>query len=132
MSKNNRGYIFSIMKIKYGQRLKLAREHAGLSQAELAAKAGVGTQENISKLERTDADGSEFTVQYARACGVSPDWLASGKGEMIDGLFVHDPRIKTVVLLMQKMPEYAVDQAVKDVTSISELIKQAKSGTSDS
>lgn len=118
--------------MKYGERLKIAREHAGLSQAALAEKAGVGTQENISKLERTDAPGSEFTVQYARACGVSPDWLASEQGVMIDGLFVHDARIKSAVLLMQQMPDYAVDQAIKDITSIDELVRKAKSGTNHS
>jgi len=117
--------------MKYGERLKIAREHASLSQAELAYKSGVGTQENISKLERTDATGSVFTVQYARACGVSPDWLALEQGEMIDGLFVHDPRIKSAVLLLQQMPDYAIDQAVKNVASISELLSQVRASNGD-
>lgn len=114
--------------MKYGERLKVARDYAGLSQTELAAKAGVGTQENISKLERTDANGSEYTVHYARACGVSPDWLASEQGDMIEGLVIRDPRIKSAVLLMQNMPDYALDQAVKDVASINELVNKAKAG----
>lgn len=115
--------------MKYGERLKTARDFVGISQAELAERAG-GTQENISKLERGDATGSEFTVQYARACGVSPDWLATGEGDMIGDLVVRDPRIKKAVVLMQEMPEYAVDQSIKSIASISELVTQAKASNS--
>lgn len=114
--------------MKYGERLKAARSHAGLSQAELAARAEVGTQENISKLERFDAEGSEFTVHYALACGVRPAWLAMEEGEMIDGLYVHDEKLKRALLLLQDMPDYAVDKAISGIDSIKELIKQA-SGT---
>lgn len=111
--------------MKYGERLKLARTHAKLSQAELADRAKVGSQVNVSKLERSEAEGSEFTVQYAMACGVRPEWLAMESGEMIDGLYVHDERMKRALLLMQEMPDYAVDQAIKSVDSIAELVKSA-------
>lgn len=111
--------------MKYGQRLKEARTYAGLSQTELAEKAGVGSQVNISKLERGDAEGSEFTVHYATACGVRPEWLAMEQGEMVDGLYVHDERMKHALLLMQAMPEYALDQAFKDIDSIAELVRKA-------
>ena len=117
--------------MKYGERLKMARKKAGFSQEELADKAGVGTQENISKLERTDATGSEYTVQYARACGVSPDWLASEQGDMIEGLVIRDPRIKSAALLMQQLPDYALDQAVKNVAAIGELVGKAKASNGD-
>jgi transcriptional regulator with XRE-family HTH domain len=114
--------------MKYGERLKIARTHAKLSQAELALRAGVGTQENISKLERKKAEGSEFTVQYAIACGVRPEWLAMEQGEMVDGLYVQDEKLKRALQLLQGLPDYAVDQAVKDIDSLAELVKKA-SGT---
>lgn len=114
--------------MRYGQRLKTARLFAKLSQTELAVKAGVGTQEGISKLERTNAEGSEFTVQYATACGVRPEWLAMEQGEMVDGLYVHDEKLKRALVLLQELPDYAVDQAVKDIASITELVKKASSG----
>lgn len=111
--------------MKYGERLKAARKHAGLSQKDLAEKAKVCTQENISKLERTDAEGSEFTVHLAVACGVRPEWLALEQGEMVDGLYVHDDRMKKALQLMESMPDYAVDQALKDIASIAELVQKA-------
>jgi len=67
--------------MKYGERLKSARVSAKLTQTELGDKVGV-TQANISKLEIGQAEGSEYTVQFASVCGVSPEWLATGIGEM--------------------------------------------------
>lgn len=69
--------------MKYGTRLATARKLARLTQAGLAAKIDHAcTQENISKLERGNATGSEFTTLFARACGVSHIWLATGEGQM--------------------------------------------------
>lgn len=124
----NTTLVLQFVSMRYGERLKIARMHAGLSQAELAARAKVGTQEGVSKLERTDAEGSEFTVQYATACGVRPEWLAMEEGEMVDGLYVHDEKLKRALVLLQSLPDYAVDQAVKDIASITELVRKASSG----
>lgn len=74
-------YIVNAM--RYGERLKAARKHAGLTQVQLAERAGVA-QATVSELEHSQAQGSAFTVQFARACGVSPDWLATGAGVMVD------------------------------------------------
>lgn len=79
--------------MKYGERLHKARKTiAGLTQAELAGRIDhVCTQENISKLERSDASGSEFTVQFAHACGVNAIWLATGEGSPLS---VEQPRAR--------------------------------------
>lgn len=61
--------------MKYGERLAKARDFARLKQAELAEKSGA-SQQTISYLENGDSTGSEFTVQFAEACGVRPEWLA--------------------------------------------------------
>lgn len=71
------GYSFDGM--KYGERLRFARDQAGMSQGKLAEAVGCA-QENISKLERGSADGSMYTVQFARALRVNPLWLATGEG----------------------------------------------------
>lgn len=63
-------------------RLKLARVHAGLSQGDLAKAAGV-KQPVISQLETRKSVGSTFVVSIAKACGVSAEWLANGRGDMI-------------------------------------------------
>lgn len=70
--------------MNYGERLKKARGHAGLTQAGLADAIGNAcSQENISKLERGNATGSEYTALFASACGVNHFWLATGKEAML-------------------------------------------------
>lgn len=113
--------------MKYGERLKRAREHAKLTQKELAEKLdNIVTQANISKLETSEAQGSIYTVQFATACGVRPEWLAAEDGEMLNGLCVNDVRLKRAMTIMQEMPEYAVDDAIKSLNTIAELAEKAE------
>ncbi|KWS96623.1 MULTISPECIES: LexA family protein [Pseudomonas syringae group] len=63
-------------------RLKIARAHAGLSQGELALKAGI-KQPVISQLETGKNAGSSFVVSIAKACGVNAEWLVNGQGGML-------------------------------------------------
>jgi transcriptional regulator with XRE-family HTH domain len=66
----------------FGERLYMARTHAKLSQTRLAELAGM-SQGNLGELE-WKADGSVAAVRLAMACGVRPEWLAEGEGEMVD------------------------------------------------
>jgi transcriptional regulator with XRE-family HTH domain len=68
----------------YSGRLKQAREHAKLSQAELGRRIGKSAQA-IQYLEdpRQAAQGSKMTPRIAQECGVSSVWLASGAGAML-------------------------------------------------
>lgn len=71
--------------MKFCDRLKIARKHAGLTQPQLSEKLnGNITQQAISHLESPSSNGSEHTVQLAIACGVRPEWLAIGDGPMVD------------------------------------------------
>lgn len=69
------------------ERLKQARQYAGLTQEELSAKSGV-TQASISKIElgKNKSENTTFGVQLAVACGVRCEWLVLGMGEMLEGL----------------------------------------------
>lgn len=112
----------------YGERLKLARKHAKMTQEGLAEAAEV-KQPSISYLENTSngCTGSEFTARFARILGVSVDWLADEIGEMIPDYYrTTDPKIIAVAKVMEPMPEYGKDAAVKDVAEVAELIAQAK------
>jgi len=77
---------YNLSHMRYGQRLRAARLHAGFTQAELAVEiGGACTQANISGLEKSlTATGSEFTAQFANACKVNALWLATEDGGMID------------------------------------------------
>lgn len=74
------------MTTDFGRRVKKARNHAQLTQKELAPLVGM-SQSNLSELE-TVAHESGKTVHLAVACGVNPIWLAMGDGEMLDPLIV--------------------------------------------
>lgn len=66
----------------YGERLLKARQHAGLSQKDLAKKAEM-SQSTLSELEQV-GQGSSKTTRLAQICGVRAEWLAEGKGPMLD------------------------------------------------
>lgn len=68
--------------MNYSTRIKAARKHAGLTQAELASRAGV-TQASISDLERGKSASSSFTATLAKVCRVSALWLETGEGQMV-------------------------------------------------
>lgn len=68
------------MSTDFGQRLKSARNLAGLTQMQLGRQAGMG-QSTIADLERSGS-GTSKTATLASLCGVSALWLECGKGPM--------------------------------------------------
>ncbi|MDH0638221.1 helix-turn-helix transcriptional regulator [Pseudomonas sp. GD03860] len=60
-------------------RLKQARKSAGLTQVELAERAGI-KQASVSEIERGLTRTSGYLVKLAQICGVDPIWLAEGTG----------------------------------------------------
>jgi len=59
----------------FGDRVRYAREHAGLTQLELAVKAGL-TPATVCRLERAKQTPHLKTVcQLAEALGVDTGWL---------------------------------------------------------
>lgn len=112
--------------MKYGERLKAARDHAGLTQKQLADAVKI-SQPTLSGLETGDAIGSSFTVQLARACGVSPDWLADEVGDMLSTAYtITDPQIIAIaMMLQQEQVPYLVDKVQKDLASDIELLRAA-------
>lgn len=116
----------------FSERLKTARNYAKLTQQQLSDKLGkidekpIMSQANISGLETDpNSSGSLLTVQLAVACGVRPEWLATGNGEMVDGLYVEDEKLKRALLLMQDLPDYALDDAIASIAIVKKLTKKA-------
>lgn len=60
-----------------GQRLRYARTIAGMTQEELAAKAGT-TQDAITKIERDIIKRPKDLEAIAKVLNVSPAWLQFG------------------------------------------------------
>lgn len=98
--------------MKFGERLKKARQHANLSQKRLAELIGYDedgkprmSQANIGKLETNpNAKGSNYTALIANICGVNPNWLTTGDGEWLDFIVVYE-----------KTPEYQVLKAMENM-----------------
>jgi len=63
--------------MKYGERLRIAREHKGLSQDELVKISGV-KQGTISKIERGDQNSSGFDAELSHALNIEAMWLKKG------------------------------------------------------
>jgi len=66
------------MATEFGKRLRQAREHALLTQLQLARQVGI-SQSTLAAAEAT-GHGSRVTAQLAKALNVNPHWLATGDG----------------------------------------------------
>lgn len=61
-----------------GKRVEEARKRLGMSQAELAERAGI-SQTTLSDIERGRNDRSRYAVNLSEALCVDPVWLVGGK-----------------------------------------------------
>lgn len=115
MTANNQSC--NLITMKFGERLKKSRQHAGLSQKKLAELLGYeedGTarmsQANIGKLEKNPKSrGSNYTSLIADICGVNPRWLTIGEDDWLGAIVVYE-----------NTPEY---QAVKTMKPMNEATK---------
>lgn len=121
------------MSTEYGKRLRAARKFAGLTQEQLRDKTGIA-QSTISSAER-DGNGSAETPVYAKACGVSALWLATGEGNMLDGATVvsagtakvtypqpmepaTEQRLTRLLAVLFQIPEAQRDAALRAATEV--------------
>ncbi len=70
-------FALEFIAMKYGERLKAAREHKGLTQEELVKLSKV-KQGTISKIERGDQQSSGFDAVLAYHLDVDAMWLTTG------------------------------------------------------
>lgn len=91
-----------------GGRVKAARKAAGLSQAQLAARAGIG-QGTISDIER-NKQGSGFAPELAAALNVEALWLKTGQeprkrgGGQVDAAVLKDALVAVLRVTGGKEP----------------------------
>ena len=99
----------------FASRFRNRRNHLGLSQKELAAKANV-SQTTISDIERGRNDASRELLSLARALQVNPDWLQSGIGDMDNSLQAH---LKASSTVTGKLTAYLLDGHAENFVRIS-------------
>ena len=73
-------FVLDWFTMKYGERLRVAREKKGLSQEDLAKASGVG-QGTISKIERGDQNSSGYDAILSYTLDIDAMWLYSGKDQ---------------------------------------------------
>ncbi|MDQ7209049.1 helix-turn-helix transcriptional regulator [Serratia fonticola] len=73
-------------KMTFADRLNLAMQEGGFTQASLADAVGMA-QPSVWKLTSGNSKSSRKSVQIANVLGVRPEWLASGDGPMRDGSY---------------------------------------------
>ncbi|MBH3417583.1 helix-turn-helix transcriptional regulator [Pseudomonas asiatica] len=100
--------------MKLSERIRAARQHAGLTQRELAEKIGIA-QTAISQLESGKTQRSTYLLAIASACNVSSFWLAEGTGPMLPDPAAIGALIKSGDISLDVAPElarYAQDPGV--------------------
>lgn len=72
--------------VTFGERLRIARERAGLGQRELARKAGIKSEGQVQQYEAgeiKEPSGSR-TARLAAALNIRHEWLTLEEGEMFE------------------------------------------------
>jgi transcriptional regulator with XRE-family HTH domain len=118
-------FVCKTTSMNLSERIVLARTHAKLTQKQLADLSGV-TQQSISLLENGKQKQTTEIVSIAVACGVRSEWLALEQGEMVDGLYVDDERIKRGVMILEQMQaDDRLDDAMELLDSIAKFSRKA-------
>ena len=104
-----------MMTTDFGKRLRRARKHAQLTQAELAARVAM-SQSTLAAAEAAGA-GSRKTPQLAAACSVNAHWLATGEGQMQDGIVPGVAVPNTVYRVLE------IDTAAATVARLADLLR---------
>lgn len=73
----------------FSHRLRQALAHAGLSQAELARRAGLSQPTVNAMCQSPPKRGTAYLLPMARALGVRPQWLATGDPPMTPPVAAH-------------------------------------------
>ena len=115
--------------MKFCQRLKLARKHAGLTQQGLVDKLGTAengkplmAQPNLAQMELSQvAKGSIYSSIIADVCGVNALWLTNEVGGMLDINYpLSDTPEAQLFKAMQNMDAATKYQLVKIGNSLAE------------
>lgn len=78
------------------QRLTAAMKVAGMTQSELAKKAGI-SQAAIQKITSGKSQSTTKLLEIASALNVRPEWLGRGEGLMYAGSVVDEPQYKSTI-----------------------------------
>jgi transcriptional regulator with XRE-family HTH domain len=104
-----------------GKKIRELREAKGLSQDDLSQLTfGEVSQGAISALEKRDSTTSKHTSALAKALQVSLAQLQGGEEYQLN------PKLAHLIKVAQELPDYAIDEVIRDAIKTAELIANAK------
>ncbi|MBW8367201.1 MAG: helix-turn-helix domain-containing protein [Arenimonas sp.] len=112
---------------QHASRIKQARKDAGLSQAALAERLGLG-RTAVAQWERNTATGptAGHLAAIALATGVSFEWLATGRGPRVIGGKGQEPPAIVMDYIAQSESEERLLVAFRSLSSMDQLPVLAK------
>lgn len=120
----NSGFNLLAMNPRYSRLLQAAKvlKHAE-KPVDVARLLNISEQTLTNWKSRGIPDKEINTVSRAISC--HPYWLENGDGDMEDGFYVRDEKLKQLLKIAQELPEYAKDKAIRELADLAELIEQA-------
>lgn len=129
----------------FGQRLKIARERAEMSQDELAQRVGYASRSSIGKIEAGKRDVTRPKIlELAQALGVQPGYLMGWRdidGEALDNdadeNYCHDPEAAALADMIKDNPRYRVlfeasrDLSKENIDFVIKMIENLPKGDED-
>lgn len=129
----------------FGQRLKIARERAEMSQDELAQRVGYASRSSIGKIEAGKRDVTRPKIlELAQALGVQPGYLMGWRdidGESLDSdadeNYYHDPEAAALADMIKDNPRYRVlfeasrDLSKENIDFVIKMIENLPKGDED-
>lgn len=113
----------------FAQRLYEAMAHAKITQDELAKLAGC-SQSTIGELYK--ANGSKYAAQFAAACGVQAQWLATGEGPMLSDQQKLAPGVAELAAEVNALPSKHRQVALAHIRQILDLVNETLQATEES
>ena len=107
---------------QHASRIKQARKDAGLSQAALAERLGLG-RTAVAQWERNNAAGPTVghLTEIALATGVSFEWLATGRGPRVIGGQGKDPPAIVMDYIAQSESEERMLIAFRSLSALEQV-----------
>lgn len=107
------------------ERLRIAREHAGLSQGQFATKMGCGRRRVVAWENGENAPPVLVIARVREVCGVDPEWVLCGPGLIpLEDVTAEDRQRKSRVArrLVKLAKGYGIDLSAEAVEDFSRIV----------
>lgn len=108
-----------------GKRIRTERLRRGWAQEELARKAGI-SRSTVADLEGGHSRATARLLNIAKALGVTPQWLETGKGPREPVPAPENTYIAAESL--EDLADKLLDKGIEDIARLWQLILERKNG----